>query len=86
VHQTTVAIGDMHFALAQNSDVEHLKAAALEAVRNGSGFVDFTVVGNRLVSVLLPVGTIVVFSSGEIAEDERDTGNLRHPYDDGDDL
>lgn len=86
MQQTTIAIGDMQFALAQNSDIGHLKATALAAVRSGAGLLDFTVVGNRVVSVLLPAGTIVVFTTGEVPEDHRDSGDLDFPYESAADL
>jgi len=86
VQQTTIAIGDIQFALAQNSDIDHLKATALAAVQNGAGFLHFTVVGNREVSVLLPAGTIVIFTTGEVPEDRRDSGDLNYPYESETDL
>ncbi len=86
MQQTTIAINEMQFALAQNSDIDHLKATALAAVQNGAGFLDFTVVGNRVVSVLLPAGTIVIFTTGEVPEDRRDSGDLDYPYESDTDL
>lgn len=86
MQQTTIAVGDIHFALAQNSDIDHLKATALAAVQNGSGYLHFTVVGNREVSVLLPAGTIVIFTTGDVPADSRDSGDLNYPYESDADL
>jgi hypothetical protein len=81
MRQTTILIGTLQYLLAQNGDIDKLKAAVLAAIRSGGDYVDFTVVGNRSISVLIPPGVVVVFQSADVDEDDRDTGDLTSPYD-----
>jgi hypothetical protein len=64
----TVIVGSREFLLTPGEDVAEVKAAVVDAVRAGGGFVDFSVVGNRMVSVLVTAGVHVMFQSEQIPE------------------
>lgn len=78
--RTQAAIDDAVYLLAQGQDLDALKEQIEAAARSGGGFVDFTVVGNREVSVLVTAGTRVVFSVETVRYDERDTGDQAAPF------
>lgn len=67
--------------LAQGNDIDQLKEAATEAVRDGGGTIDVVVVGNRTVSALLSPGLPVLFECEEVDVDDRDTGDVGFPFD-----
>lgn len=80
----TVRIAGERFVLAQGHDIEQVKQATVQAVRDGGALVDLVVLGNVRASVLVSPGLPVVFTSEELApeeQDERDTGDLAAPYD-----
>jgi hypothetical protein len=67
--------------LAQGHDIEQLKNAATEAVRDGGGMIDVVIVGNKIVSALISPGLPVLFESEEVDVDDRDTGDVGFPFD-----
>lgn len=81
MQRTTLTIDGHSHVLAQGTQLGSLKAAAEEAVRAGGKFIDLTVVGNVAVSVLVSPGVAIHFTTREVAEDERDTGELAEPFD-----
>lgn len=78
--RTTVAIGEDRYLLAQGHELGELKARMTTAVRSGGEFVDFVVVGNRTVSVLMTSWIRVVFTIETVQFDARDTGDVEAPF------
>lgn len=78
--QTEAIFDSVSYLLAQDQDVADLRRRIEEAVTTSGAFVDFVVVGNRQVSVLITRQTRVTISVSTVAFDERDTGDLEFPY------
>ena len=78
--QTTIALGDDHFILAQGHDLDDLKVRIETAIESGGAFVDFVVVGNRVVSVYMTDRERIVLTKATVVFDERDTGDVAVPY------
>ncbi|MBO3664193.1 hypothetical protein [Microbacterium stercoris] len=77
--RTEVTVNGSAFLLAQGQDVQDLRRR-IEAVGTQARFVEFTVVGNRSVSVLVSSGAQVMFTDETVEYDARDTGDLLEPY------
>jgi hypothetical protein len=84
--RTSVTVDGQMYRLAQGQDVDAIKTAAVEAARAGAGLVDFIVVGNRAVSVLVTPAIRVLFERTEVERDDRDTGDTHFPYTAADEL
>lgn len=82
--RTTVTIEGKAYRLSQGTDVDRLKRSATEATQAGGGLIDFVIVGNRRVSVLISSGVPVIFEEVEVLRDDRDTGDVHKPWDDVD--
>jgi hypothetical protein len=80
--RTTVTIEGKTYGLSQGTDVDELKQSATRATQAGGGLVDFVIVGNRQVSVLISTGVPVIFEEVVVPDDVRDTGDLQQPWDD----
>jgi hypothetical protein len=80
----SLTISGYRYWLAQNGDTDALKQAAIEAVRDGGGVIDFVAVGNKTISALVSSGVPVIFEIEEVDVDERDTGDVNHPFDEYD--
>lgn len=78
--QTEATLDSVSYLLAQDQDVADLRRRVEEAVQTAGTFVDFVVVGNREVSVLITPHSRVTISTSTVAFDERDTGDLEFPY------
>jgi hypothetical protein len=78
--RTEIAIDGRITYLAQGQDIEHLKRRIEEAMATPGAFVEFTVVGNRTMSVLITPRSQVVFAVDTVQYDPRDTGNEAEPY------
>lgn len=78
--RTRIALNDLEFFLAQGQDAAKIRREMEDAVRGGGGFVEFIVVGNRSVSVLVSAGTQIVFTHETVELDVRDTGDDTAPY------
>jgi regulator of extracellular matrix RemA (YlzA/DUF370 family) len=78
--RTSIAFGEAVYLLAQAPDFADLKAKITAAARAGGEFVDFVVVGNRTVSVLVTGRDRVVLSEETIPFDPRDTGDTSYPF------
>lgn len=78
--RTEAAFNGQSYFLAQNQDLQDLKGRIEAAARDAGRFVDFTVVGNRVVSVLICAFTTVVISVETVHFDSRDTGDEAEPY------
>ncbi|AZH77502.1 hypothetical protein [Microbacterium sp. Y-01] len=84
MERTRIAFNGAEFFLAQGQDVPDLRRRIEEAMRAGGGFVEFVVVGNRAVSLLISAATQVAISVETVEFDGRDTGDDSAPYDSGD--
>lgn len=78
--RTQITVNEVGFFLAQGQDVDELKEAIESAVRGGPRFVEFVVVGNRSVSVLVTSATQVVISVDTVRYDHRDNGDDSAPF------
>ena len=78
--RTEIAINGRSSFLAQGQDVSELKRRIEAAVRTEGAFVDFIVVGNREVSVMVSPHTQMMFSVETVQFDPRDTGDDEMPY------
>lgn len=78
--RTEVAVNGRSFYLAQGQDVDALKERIETAARANGRFVDFVVVGNRAVSVLITAGAQVTFSVETVQYDPRDNGDEDEPF------
>lgn len=78
--RTQIAVNDVGFLLAQGHDVDALKHTIESAVRDGPRFVDFVIVGNRSVSVLVSAMTQVVISVDTVQFDHRDNDDESAPF------
>lgn len=78
--RTQVTVNDVGFYLAQGQDITDLKRRIEAALQSGGRFVDFTVVGNRTVSVVIAPTTHVVVSVETVQFDARDTGDDTAPF------
>ena len=78
--RTEVSIDTRSFFLAQGQDVQDLQRRIEAAVDSPGSFVEFTVVGNRDVSVLITPLSKVVFTIETVQYDPRDTGDSDFPF------
>ncbi|MCR2791601.1 hypothetical protein NQ156_00815 [Microbacterium sp. zg.Y625] len=78
--RTEVRINGEGYLLAQGVDLDALRRQMEEASREGGRFVDFTVVGNRAVAVLVSPRTEVVIAEDTVQFDPRDTGDDEDPF------
>jgi hypothetical protein len=78
--QTQISVNSGAYVLAQNQDIDDLKKRIEAAVDAGGRFVEFTVVGNRSVNVLVTPRTHIALSVETVEFDPRDTGDHDVPY------
>lgn len=78
--RTQVMVNDVGFYLSQDQDVDDLKQRIEAAMQADGRFVDFTVVGNRMVSVMVTPRTHVVVSVETVPFDVRETGDDSAPF------
>ncbi|CAH0193578.1 hypothetical protein SRABI76_01835 [Microbacterium oxydans] len=78
--RTKVEVNGVGHLLAQDQDVTALKLRLEAAARTSGTFVDFVVVGNRNVSVLVTPHTQIVVSVATVLHDVRDTGDETQPF------
>ena len=79
VVRTEVDINGRSYFLAQSEDPADVKRRVQEAAPGT--FVDFTVTGNRSVSVLISSGAQIVITTETVAFDPRDDQDAGAPYD-----
>ena len=83
--RTQVTVNDVGFILAPGQDVDRLKEEIASAAQSGPRFVEFVVVGDRSVSVLVSVGTPIVISVDNVTvhqgDDDDDTAPFGSAYD-----
>jgi hypothetical protein len=80
VKRYTATVGTKSYVLAQGHSIDSLREEMIGAIRAGGAFVDFVVLGNRRISVLVSPGLPVVFEEADVEVDERDTGNVSRPF------
>jgi hypothetical protein len=78
--QTAIRINGNEQLLAQNEDIDDLKAKIRTALHAGGDFVDFVVAGNRRVNILITPSTEVVITLATVAHDPRDDGDETRPF------
>ena len=78
--RTQLAVNDAVFLLAQGEELDDLKSRIESAAQSPGKFVDFTVVGNRSVSVLISSRTTVTLSTETVQLDPRDNGDDLRPF------
>lgn len=78
--RTEIAINGSSVFLAQEQNVDDVKRRMEAAVQAGGAFVDFVVVGNRSVSVLVGPRTQITISVATVVFDPRDTGDEAQPF------
>jgi hypothetical protein len=78
--RTEITIDGRSSFLAQGQDIGDLKRRIEGAMRTTGAFIEFTVVGNRNMSVLISPRSQVVFSVETVQYDPRDTGNDEEPF------
>ncbi|QEW04955.1 hypothetical protein [Microbacterium lushaniae] len=78
--RTEIVVNGESYLLAQGHDVSELRREIEDASRSGGRFVEFIVVGNRAVSVLVSPRTEVVISVQTVQFDARDTGDDDAPF------
>ena len=80
MRRTEVIIDGVSALLAQDQDVDRL-LARIEAAANGpAAFVDFVVVGNRRLRVLVGPRSQVSIATSAVQFDPRDTGDEEFPW------
>jgi hypothetical protein len=78
--RTTLRIDGTAYALAQGQNIDAIKRAVVQGVRDGGDLITLTVVGNKELDILVTAGVPVTFESEEIAYDNQDNGDLAAPY------
>jgi hypothetical protein len=72
MRRTTLSIDGRAYELATGTDSDGLKKAIEEAVSAGGKFVDVTVLGDTVISVLASPGVPILLTSREINIDDVD--------------
>jgi hypothetical protein len=78
--RSTIHIGGTEFLLAQGQDLAELRRHIEEALHGGGAFVEFVVMGNRTVSVLITGSDLVFLTEQSVPFDARDTGDVEMPF------
>ncbi|WP_247623690.1 hypothetical protein [Microbacterium galbinum] len=80
MERTEILIDGVSAYLAQEQDLDVLLRQIETAASGPAAFVEFVVVGNRRVKVLITPSSRVVISTETVQHDPRDTGNDAFPY------
>lgn len=78
--RTEISLDGETYFLAQGQAPDEIQRRMEAAVQAGGKFVDFVVVRNRAVSVLVSPGVPIVFSVQTVQFDPRDTGDEETPF------
>jgi phosphosulfolactate synthase (CoM biosynthesis protein A) len=78
--QTEIRADGVTYLLAQDQDLGELKRRIEDAIATAGRFVDFVVVGNRQVSLLVTPRSQVSIAVATVLFDARDTGDVDFPY------
>ncbi|MFB2600435.1 hypothetical protein ACEXQE_21800 [Herbiconiux sp. P17] len=80
MQRITITVSDTPHPLAQDQDIAHIEAAALDAVRGGGDIVKVTLYGNRELAILVSPGVPITFEVAEVPDENRDDGDLGSPF------
>jgi hypothetical protein len=80
MRRTTMQVNGRDYLLAQDQDVDAIKQAVLDALRDGGGMITTTLVGNRELDILFGTGIAITFQTEEVPDDDRDDGDLSSPF------
>nr|WP_314841500.1 hypothetical protein [uncultured Microbacterium sp.] len=80
MERTEVVIDGVTALLAQEQDIDDLKRRIEAAAGTTGTFVEFTVVGNRAMSVLITPTSSVSITVATVEFDERDSGDENFPF------
>lgn len=80
MERTEILIDGVTALLAQEQDLDELLEQIAEAANGPAAFVDFVVVGNRRLRVLVTPRSRVVVSTAAVQYDPRDTGDELSPW------
>jgi hypothetical protein len=80
MERTEILIDGVSNHVAQEQDLDDLMQRLVSASNSPSAFVEFVVVGNRRVRVLVTPRTQVVISTETVRYDSRDTGDENAPW------
>ncbi len=78
--QTEIVVDGMSSLLSQDQDLDNLMSRIEAATATSGRFVAFTVVGNRMMRVLVTPSSRVAISISTVQFDARDTGDTDAPY------
>jgi hypothetical protein len=78
-----MTVNGQAYPLAQGQVLDDVYAAVVSAVQAGGNIVDVTVYGNRTVGVMASPGVPITFETTEVADEDRDDGDLDHPFESG---
>jgi hypothetical protein len=81
VERITMNVGDTTYYLAQGQDIATIEAAIVAADREGGEVVEVTLYGNRNLDVVATPGVAITFEIEEVADEDRDDGDLESPFD-----
>jgi hypothetical protein len=81
MERTTMQVDGRSHLLAQGQDLQEIKRGTVEAIRAGGDLVQVTVVGNRVLDILVSQGVSVTFETLSVPDDPRDDGDLAAPFD-----
>ena len=80
MERTEILIDGVTAYLAQEQDLDELLDRIAEAANGPARFIDFIIVGNRRMRVLVTPRSRVVVSTSTVQYDPRDTGDERTPW------
>jgi hypothetical protein len=80
MQRTLMQVNGRDYALAQNQDIDAVKARVVDAVRVQGDLVAVTLVGNTSLDVLVTPSVSITFLTEEVPADARDDGNLEAPF------
>lgn len=74
MHRTILTVEGHSYVLAEGTDALSVKAEVERAVVAGGRFVDLTMVGDAVVSVLISPGVAVTLASLDVPDDDQEGG------------
>ncbi|WIB65743.1 hypothetical protein [Curtobacterium sp. MCBD17_040] len=81
MRRVTMNVDGTSYPLAQGQDAATLEAAVVDADRAGADVVRVTLYGNRGLDVVVTPGVPITFEVEDVAEEDRDDGDLSKPFD-----
>lgn len=80
MQRITITVSDTPHPLAQDQDIDDIRAQALAAVKGGGDIVRVTLYGNRELAILISPGVPITFVVEEVPDELRDDGDLERPF------